>query len=150
MSEAFRGRSLCVIDDFSIEERKYFFNQVRRLKQAIVADDKSKMDEFRINDPDFGIYEVFLEDSTRTKESFRNAASFHHVKLAEMSSSSSSFNKGESYADTFNTLTGYKNQIFIVRSKVEGGCRYLQRECSRYAERNGLPYRPVFINAGGD
>lgn len=148
MSEAFRGRSLCVIDDLSIEERKYFFNQVRRLKQAIVADDKSRMDEFRINDPDFGIYEVFLEDSTRTKESFRNAASFHHVKLTEMSSSSSSFNKGESYADTFNTLTGYKNQIFIIRSKVEGVCRYLQRECSRYAERNGLPYRPVFINAG--
>jgi aspartate carbamoyltransferase len=147
-SNVFKGRSLCTIDDFSIEERKYLFSQVRKLKAAILSDDTALMDSFRINDPDFGIYEVFLEDSTRTKESFRNAANFHHVKLTEMSSQSSSFNKGESYADTFNTLTGYENQVFIIRSKVEGVCRYLEGECSEYARRNGLPYRPVFINAG--
>lgn len=148
MDNVFKGRSLCVIDDLSIEERKYLFSQVRRLKQAIIHQNRDVMDEFRISDPDFGIYEVFLEDSTRTKESFRNAASFHHVKLTEMSSSSSSFNKGESYADTFNTLTGYRNQIFVIRSKVEGVCRYLEKECGDFAVRNGLPYKPVFINAG--
>ncbi len=144
----FKGRSLCVIDDFSKEERLYLFSQVRKLKQAIKDDDKKTIDSFRINDPDFGIYEVFLEDSTRTKESFINAANFHHAKLTEMSADNSSFNKGESYADTFNTLCGYNNRIFIIRSKVEGVCAHLSQECSSYAKRNDLPFTPAFINAG--
>ncbi|MCF0238723.1 MAG: bifunctional aspartate carbamoyltransferase catalytic subunit/aspartate carbamoyltransferase regulatory subunit [Sphaerochaetaceae bacterium] len=144
----FKGRSLCVIDDFTKEERLYLFSQVRKLKEALASDDKEAIDSFRINDPDFGIYEVFLEDSTRTKESFRNASNFHHVKLTEMSAQSSSFNKGESFADTFNTIAGYNNQIFIIRSKIEGVCTYLSKEVSSYCQRNGLKYTPVFINAG--
>lgn len=144
----FKGRSLTVIDDFSIEERKYFFKKVYELKQAIIDQDEAKLKEFRINDPDFGIYEVFLEDSTRTKESFRNAAKFHHAKVSELLCSSSSINKGESYADTFNMLTGYSNIIFIVRSKVEGLCRWLDDESALYTKRNNLPYKPAFINAG--
>ena len=144
----FKGRSLCVIDDFTKEERLYLFSQVRKLKEAVKRGDKKTLDSFRINDPDYGIYEVFLEDSTRTKESFRNAIAFHHAKLTEMSADNSSFNKGESYADTFNTLCGYNNRIFIIRSKVEGVCAYLREECSEYAERNSLGFKPVFINAG--
>ncbi|MGP1507260.1 MAG: bifunctional aspartate carbamoyltransferase catalytic subunit/aspartate carbamoyltransferase regulatory subunit [Sphaerochaeta sp.] len=144
----FKGRSLCVIDDFSKEERLFLFSKVRLLKQALREENKEVIDSFRINDPDFGIYEVFLEDSTRTKESFRNAANFHYSKLTEMSADNSSFNKGESYADTFNTLCGYNNKIFIIRSKVEGVCKHLSQECSAYARRNGLSFTPVFINAG--
>ena len=148
MSNVFKTRSLNVIEDFSINERRYFFGKVNELKNAIINNDAAKMDEFRINDPDFGIYEVFLEDSTRTKESFRNAANFHHSKVSELLSSSSSFNKGESYADTFNMLAGYQNSIFIVRSKVEGVTKWLSEETEEYAQRNGLPYIPAFINAG--
>ncbi len=148
MSDVFKSRSLNVIDDFSINERRYFFRKVHELKDAIVTGNAAVQDSFRINDPDFGIYEVFLEDSTRTKESFRNAAEFHHAKVSELLCSSSSINKGESYADTFNMLSGYHNSIFIVRSRVEGLTKWLSQECSEYAERNGLPYRPAFINAG--
>ena len=148
MSNIFASRSLNIIEDFSINERRYFFRKVDELKKAIIAGDEETMDKFRINDPDFGIYEVFLEDSTRTKESFRNAAKFHHAKVSELMTTSSSINKGESYADTFNMLSGYSNCIFIVRSKVEGLTRWLSEECSEYAKRNNLPYRPAFINAG--
>ena len=144
----FAGRSLTVIEDFSIEERRYFFKKVYELKNAILSDDRKTMDEFRINDPDFGIYEVFLEDSTRTKESFRNAAKFHHAKVSELICSSSSINKGESYADTFNMLSGYDNAIFIVRSKVEGLCRYLDEQSRAYQQRNNLKLKRAFINAG--
>lgn len=148
MGNVFYGRSLTVIEDFSIEERRYFFKKVYELKSAVLAGDEKTLDRFRINDPDFGIYEVFLEDSTRTKESFRNAAKFHHAKVSELLCSSSSINKGESYADTFNMLSGYSNTIFIVRSKVEGLCRYLDEESRAYTQRNGLPVKPAFINAG--
>lgn len=144
----FKGRSLTVIEDLSIDERRYFFRKCYELKQAAINNDKAKLDEFRINDKDFGIYEVFLENSTRTKESFRNAANFHHVKVSELMTSSSSINKGESYADTFNMLTGYDNSIFIVRSQVEGLCRWLDDESADYTRRNNLPTKPAFINAG--
>ena len=120
MSNIFKGRSLNVIEDLSIEERRYFFRKVFEPKKAILEGDAAKQDQFRINDPDFGIYSVFLENSTRTRESFKNAAKFHHAKVSELLTGGSSINKGESYADTFNTISGYQNQIFVVRSTVEG------------------------------
>ena len=144
----FYSRSLCVIDDLSQEERLYLFEHAKILKAAFEARDEETLSEYRIADPDFGIYEVFLEDSTRTKESFRNAAKFHHAKVSDLNSDSSSFNKGESYSDTFNTLSGYSNAVFIVRSKVEGVCTYLEESLSAYAKRNNLPRKPAFINAG--
>ena len=148
MESVFKGRSLNVIEDFSIPERRYFFRKVAELKKAIRDNDEKKQDEFRVNDPDFGIYSVFLENSTRTKDSFKNAAKFHHAKVSELLTSSSSINKGESYADTFNTVTGYQNTIFIVRSTVEGLTKWLSEETREYTKRNGLPYTPAFINAG--
>jgi len=144
----FEGRSLCVAADFSIDEKKYLFEKTRELKQAWQNSDQETLNRFRIDNSDFGIYEVFLEDSTRTRESFRNAAEFHRVKLAMFNSDSSSFNKSESYVDGFMTLAGYNNQVFIVRSKLEGVCRWLQIKGEAFAKRNHLPYKPAFINAG--
>ena len=148
VNSVFRGRSLNVIEDFSIEERRYFFQKVSELKKAIQEGDEAKQEAFRINDPDFGIYSVFLENSTRTKESFKNAAKFHHAKVSELLTTSSSINKGESFADTFNTVTGYQNTLFVVRSTVEGLTKWLSEETQEYTKRNNLPYTPCFINAG--
>lgn len=148
MSGYFKGRSLTIIDDLSIAERKYLFQKTRELKTAIEEGNKEKMNAFRINDVDFGIYEMFLEPSTRTKESFRNAAAFHCVKVSDLVADSSSFQKGESYADTINTLIGYRNSIFIIRSTVEGVCKWLEMESENYAKRNGISTKTSFINAG--
>lgn len=148
MAHPFTARSLTIIDDLSIQERKFLFDKTRLLKEAIRENDKKTIDSFRINDHDFGIYEVFLESSTRTRESFKNAAEFHQIKLSSLAVESSSFNKGESYADTFNTLSGYNNSIFIVRSKLEGVCKWLEDETKQFAARNGLKRKPAFINAG--
>lgn len=148
MGSVFKGRTLAVIRDFSEEERSYLFRHTRRLKEALASGDEAVIDSYRIGDGDFGIYEVFLEDSTRTKESFKNAAEFHRVKLNGLDVGHSSINKKESYADTFNTLSGYGNNIFIVRSKLEGVCRWLEDNGHHFARRNNLPVPPAFINAG--
>lgn len=148
MGTVFQGRSLAVIRDFSQEERLYLFSQTKRLKQALEEGDKATVDAYRIDDLDFGMYEVFLEDSTRTKESFKNAALFHRIKLNSLDVGHSSINKKESYADTFNTLSGYDNSVFIVRSKLEGVCRWLESNGKEFARRNGLSLAPAFVNAG--
>ncbi len=148
MGNVFTSRTLAVIDDMNIAERRYLFEKTRRLKEAFASQDETVLDEFRIDDSDFGIYEVFLEDSTRTRESFRNAAAFHKVKVSDLSVGTSSFNKGESYADTFNTLAGYHNSVFIIRSKLEGVCTWLHEASAAFAQRNGLTRVPAFINAG--
>lgn len=144
---SFTGRTLAVIDDFSLDERMYLFEKTKELKKHFFEGSGDALDSFRINNADFGVYEVFLEASTRTKESFKNAAEFHRVKLSNLDAGASSFNKSESYTDTFNTLIGYNNTIFIVRSKLEGVCRLLEEMGANYADRNGLP-SPAFINAG--
>ena len=148
MGNPFRGRSLAVIDDFSLEERLYLFEKTRELKKAITENNQAELEKFRINNSDFGIYEIFIEDSTRTKESFKNAAEFHRAKLNSLEANYSSINKSESFADTFNTLCGYDNLIFIVRSKQEGLCRWLEENGKLYAQRNKMQQTPAFINAG--
>jgi aspartate carbamoyltransferase len=145
---SFIGRTLHVINDFNESERLYLFEKARELKTAIRKRDSGVMDRYRIDNPDFGLYEVFLEDSTRTRESFKNAALFHHAKALELNVASSSFNKSESYADTFANLIGYDNQIFVVRSTLEGVCKHLAERMGEYLERQGFPEAVSFINAG--
>ncbi len=144
----FAGRSLAVIDDLNRDERLYLYARARELKEAHRRGDTTVLEAFRVGDPDFGMYEVFLEDSTRTRESFKNAAHFHRLKFSELNAASSSFNKSESYADTFANLIGYDNRLFVIRSKLEGVCRYLAEQTERYQRRHRLSQGVSFINAG--
>ncbi len=144
----FAGRSFAVIGDLNRAERLYLYTRARELKEAHRSDDAVVLDRFRINNPDFGMYEVFLEDSTRTRESFKNAAHFHRLKFSELNAASSSFNKSESYADTFANLIGYDNRMFVIRSRLEGVCRYLAEQTVRYRARHDTIAGVSFINAG--
>ena len=142
----FVGRSLTAIRDFNRQERLYLYRLTRRLKEALAAGDSAAIDHFRINDPDFGMYEIFLEDSTRTRESFKNAGLFHRIKLSELNAASSSFNKKESYADTIANLVGYGNRVFVLRTALEGVCRHLAERTARYTERHER--RRARVNGG--
>ncbi len=142
----FKSRTISVVNDLSIEEQLYLYNKTKELKDAVL--NNKDLSAFKLNDKDIGIYLLFLEDSTRTKESFRNAALFHNAKLNPFQVEYSSFNKMESYADTLRMLSGYSGySIFIIRSKLEGVCRWLELSVGEYAERNNIP-SPSFINAG--
>lgn len=142
----FLGRTIQVVRDLSVDEQLYLYEKSRAVKEAILSG--GDISEFRITNPDLGVYLFFLEDSTRTKESFRNAAKFHELKLNDFSAAGSSFKKKESITDTVKMLFGYSTQsIFVVRSKIEGLCRWLEVALSEYASLAGLPV-PSFINGG--
>ncbi|MBN1412566.1 MAG: aspartate carbamoyltransferase [Spirochaetales bacterium] len=142
----FKSRTIAVVRDLSIDEQVYLYNKTRELKEAING--KKSLQPFMIDDPQVGVYLAFLEDSTRTRESFKNAAHFHKTRMNILDVDHSSFKKKESYSDTFKMLCGYNEySVFIVRTKLEGVCRWLESSLTEYANRNGFS-PPAFINAG--
>lgn len=146
INSPFKSRTISVVNDLSIDEQLYLYKKTRELKEAV--QNKKDLSQFKLNDNTIGVYLLFLEDSTRTKESFRNATLFHNVKLNPFQAEYSSFNKMESYADTVRMLCGYSEySIFVIRSKLEGVCRWLEVSIGEYAKRNNIS-SPSFINAG--
>ncbi|CAD7975771.1 unnamed protein product [Amoebophrya sp. A25] len=96
------------------------------------------------------VYLVFIENSTRTKESFRNAAAFHGCKVCDFDCATSSLSKGETLTDTIKMLVGYSERqtSFIIRSKWEGVCTWLDWAIGeKFCRVHDIP-RPSFINAG--
>jgi aspartate carbamoyltransferase len=142
----FMGRSVSVINDLSKDEQWYLYNKTREMKGAIVHHDD--LSPFQINSSNVGAYLVFIEPSTRTKESFLNAVKFHNIKTNIFDATTSSFNKKESYSDTFRMLTTYSPySIYIIRTKLEGVTRWLDYDLGQFADRMGLQ-KPAFINGG--
>jgi len=61
----------------------------------------------------------------------------------------SSFTKNETITDTIKMLCGYSigQSIFVIRSKIEGVCTWLEEAITQYTSFRGFP-RASFINAG--
>ena len=142
----FKGRTIAVVNDLSLDEQRYLYKKSRELKQLVSRG--GDVSAFKIDDRNYQAYLIFMEDSTRTRESFRNAAKFLGCRTNIFDAATSSFNKNESVTDAIKMLYGYSaDSCFILRTKLEGTCRWLQGALSRYAESAGGP-RPGFINAG--
>jgi aspartate carbamoyltransferase len=146
MNGPFQGRSISVVRDLSLDEQWFLYTKTAEIKKTLL--EGKDPSPFQISDPNLSVYLIFLEDSTRTKESFRNAALFHRVTVNVFDASSSSFNKQESLSDTLKMLVGYgRRSIFIIRSTVEGVCRHLENYIGAYCKKAGIP-QPSFLNAG--
>mmetsp|Transcript_46255 Transcript_46255/g.107557 ORF Transcript_46255/g.107557 Transcript_46255/m.107557 type:complete len:578 (-) Transcript_46255:177-1910(-) len=143
----FKGRTVSVVNSLSREEQWYLYQKTRALKEAIK--DGQDLKAFRLASPEVAVYTIFMEDSTRTKESFRNAAEFHGLKVNVFDAKTSSFQKNETITDTVKMLCGYSigQSIFVIRSKMEGVCTWLGEAITEYCEQRGYP-RASFINAG--
>jgi aspartate carbamoyltransferase len=117
-------RSFHEFTDLSVEEQRQIYDLAKQIKSTDPNDQTC-----RINDPDHLVYLVFFEDSTRTKESFRNAGLFHRMTVTDFDIKNSSLNKNETISDTFKMLSGYSQKAvtFIVRSKTEGLTKYLDQ-----------------------
>jgi len=143
----FKGRTVAIVNDLGVEEQWYLYQKARDLRAAVASD--GDLSSFRLSNSEMAVYSIFMEDSTRTKESFRNAAMFHDMKVNMFDGQNSSLSKGETITDTIKMLTGYstKQSIFVIRSKIEGVCTWLEGAISKHAQDMGVP-RPSFVNAG--
>ena len=141
-----KGRTLAIAADLSVDEQRYLYRKTRDFKKAWLNGEN--LSPFRIEDPELTVYLMFLENSTRTKESFRNSAHFHRVALHDFNVAASSFQKNENLVDTVKMLFGYsRRSIFIFRTKMEGVCRALEEQLTEYANNINREV-PIFINGG--
>merc|ERR1712151_1065205 len=103
----------------------------------------------KVDLPDSTVYLLFMDSSTRTKESLRNAGTYHGVKVNDFHAASSSFTKNETITDCIKMLSVYSTErsVFVIRSPLEGVCSWLQTVLSQHTKRFGLP-TPAFVNAG--
>jgi aspartate carbamoyltransferase len=141
----FVERSVSVVADLSPAEQVQLYQRAARIKDE-VRDGTFKQQDIRGT-----CYLLFFEDSTRTKESFRNAAASIGLHVNVFDASTSSLNKSETIGDTVRMLMGYvpmSPAVFVVRSRMEGVTRFLTDSMTEYAGRIGAAHVPVFLNAG--
>lgn len=138
-----KGKSVCVVNDLTIEEQHHLYNRASLVKKEVLSGSLQGSSHKGCS------YLMFLEDSTRTKESFRNASETLGFRTNMFDATSSSLNKFETLNDTVRMLCGYTAlpSVFIIRSKIEGLCKSLQDAMKDYASRSNI-VMPCFVNAG--
>lgn len=86
---------------------------------------------------------IFIEPSTRTRKSFKEAAEWLGFRVDEVTGGQdSSLAKGESLADTARMFSIYGSDILVVRTDVEGAPRFMQE----VLDQDG--YNTAVINGG--
>eukprot|EP00928_Gymnodinium_smaydae_P071086 TRINITY_DN54764_c0_g1_i1.p1 TRINITY_DN54764_c0_g1~~TRINITY_DN54764_c0_g1_i1.p1 ORF type:complete len:664 (+),score=161.42 TRINITY_DN54764_c0_g1_i1:125-1993(+) len=157
------GRTIQEVTDLSVDEQLYLYERSRRFKARAEpanseADTPSAGSLCKVEDEDVDekvedrtstVYLLFMEGSTRTRESLRNAGIFHDVKVNEFQAETSSFQKNETITDTMKMLSVYSTgrTVFVVRSPMEGVCSWLETVLPAHTSRFGIP-KPSFVNAG--
>ncbi|MBL6674644.1 MAG: aspartate carbamoyltransferase catalytic subunit [Alphaproteobacteria bacterium] len=93
---------------FILDEAKKFINfNKRRVKKSNLLEGRT-------------IFNLFFEDSTRTRTSFEVAAKRLGADLINVAVKDSSINKGETLLDTMTTINSMNPDVLIVRHPEEG------------------------------
>jgi aspartate carbamoyltransferase catalytic subunit len=110
---SFRGRSIISLRDMSESDLRLIVDTAGRIKKG----------EARQFLADRTVAVMFFEASTRTRLSFESAVLQSGGRVFGFANpSSSSQSKGESFADTIRTVTGYCDAM-VIRHPVEGAAR---------------------------
>lgn len=70
------------------------------------------------------VFNIFMEDSTRTRMSFEVAAKRLGADVVNFGAGASSLKKGETHADTFQTLNAYAPDAVVLRSSEYNAPRF--------------------------
>lgn len=125
-------KHLIDIDEYSVEEITEILDTARSFKEVNDRTIK-KLPTLRGRT----VINLFLEPSTRTRTSFEIAGKRMSADVINFSASSSSTKKGETLADTGETLNAMNADLIVVRSKQEGAPRLLARHVDAYIVNGG-------------
>lgn len=125
-------KHLIDIDEYSVEEIIEILDTARSFKEVNDRTIK-KLPTLRGRT----VINLFLEPSTRTRTSFEIAGKRMSADVINFSASSSSTKKGETLADTGETLNAMNADLIVVRSKQEGAPRLLARHVDAHIVNGG-------------
>ena len=120
------------VDDFSRDEIELVFETADAMK-SILSREIKKVPTLRGR----SVVTLFYEPSTRTRASFELAAKSLSADVVNLSSSTSSVEKGESLVDTIHTLEALGAEVIVMRHS-QSGAPYLAAQNSR----------SIIVNAG--
>ena len=125
-------KHLIDIDEYSVEEIVEILDTAESFKEVNDRTIK-KLPTLRGRT----IINLFLEPSTRTRTSFEIAGKRLSADVINFSASFSSTKKGETLADTGETLDAMDADLVVVRSKQEGAPRLLARHIDAHIVNGG-------------
>jgi len=117
MKNTFYGRDVVSIREFKKEDLDFLFKSTDKLRN-MQANEKRELARGRV------LGYLFFEPSTRTRLSFEAAiASIGGSSLGIADVKSSSFEKGESLADTVRVMDHYSD-VIVLRHQLDGSSRF--------------------------
>jgi aspartate carbamoyltransferase catalytic subunit len=115
-----RSKDLLGIKDLSAEEIMLILDTAETMKHVLEANIKKTA-----HLQGKSVVTLFYENSTRTRLSFEMASKFMGASSANVASSGSSINKGESLADTARTIDVMSTDILIMRHSQSGAPHFI-------------------------
>jgi len=113
-------KDLLDINSLTKEDILSILEEGERMRDAVESGAKS-LDALR----DRSVATLFYENSTRTKNSFENAARFLGANVVSVSVGNSSVKKGETLIDTGMTLERIMTDAIVIRHEVAGAAKLL-------------------------
>ncbi len=113
-------KDLLDINSLTKEDILSILEEGERMRDAVESGAKS-LDALR----DRSVATLFYENSTRTKNSFENAARFLGANVVSVSVDNSSVKKGETLIDTGMTLERIMTDAIVIRHEVAGAAKLL-------------------------
>lgn len=114
------------LDDFSTYEITALFDSARAMLEVLGRGVK-KVPTLRGKT----VFTLFYEPSTRTRISFETAGKLLSADVINISESTSSVEKGESFLDTVLTLQATKADVLIIRHPYSGAPYFASRNLNR-------------------
>lgn len=125
-------KHLIDIDEYSVDEIMEILDTAKSFKEVNDRQIK-KLPTLRGRT----VINLFMEPSTRTRTSFEIAGKRMSADVINFSASSSSTKKGETLADTAETLDAMNCDLCVIRSKQEGAPRLLARHIDAHVVNGG-------------
>ena len=124
-------KDLISINQLSVEEIQEIISSARQMREQVRNKEKTDVLQGK------RIVNLFYENSTRTRSSFELAAKYQGADVLNVSSSSSSVQKGESLKDTAQTLNSYYPDIIVMRHPNSGAHEILAKNVNAHVVNAG-------------
>ena len=108
-------QSLLGLENLTAEQINNFLSHASEMKKVVLSDNKKIT-----NLQGKTVVNLFYENSTRTRTSFELAAKYMGANAANITSSGSSVEKGETLIDTAQTLNAMGTDILVMRHSMSG------------------------------